>query len=111
MLCTELKQNILERRNLIMKKIAATFFTSLIVMLLTASAFAYGPGWQNGNRYDDRGRYEPAGYQYDNRDRRVYYQHRSYYVPVRASQPVVYVPKPWMPGVTISFPNVSIQLW
>jgi hypothetical protein len=38
----------------------------------------------------------------------VYYQH-AYYVPVRASQPVVYVPRPWMPGITISLPDVRIQ--
>ena len=91
-----------------MKKIAVTFFTSLIVTAFAASAFAYGPGWQNDDRYDNRGRYEPAYYQYDNHDRRVYYQH-AYYVPVRASQPVVYVPRPWVPGITISLPNVSIQ--
>ena len=91
-----------------MKKIAITFFTSLIVMFLATAAFAYGPGWQNDNRYDNRGRYERAHYQYDNHDRRVYYQH-AYYVPVRASQPGVYVPRPWMPGITISLPDVRIQ--
>jgi hypothetical protein len=91
-----------------MKKVAITFFTSLIVMIFTASAFAYGPGWQNGDRDYNRGRYERAYYQYDNHDRRVYYQH-AYYVPVHAAQPVVYVPRPWMPGITISLPNVSIQ--
>jgi len=92
-----------------MKKITMTFFTSLIMMFLVTTAFAYGPGWQNDNRYDNRGRYERTYNQYDNHYRRVYYQH-AYYVPVRASQPVVYVPRPWMPGITISFPNVSIQL-
>ncbi len=92
-----------------MKKIAMTFITSLIVMLSAASAFAYGPGWQNDNRYDNHDRYERPHYQYDNHDRRVYYQH-AYYIPVRASQPVVYVPRPLMPGITISLPNVSIQL-
>ena len=79
-------------------------------MQKAASAFAYGPGWQNGDRYDNRGRYERAPYQYDNRDRQVYYQHHAYYVPVHAAQPVVYVSKPWMPGITISFPDVSIQI-
>lgn len=93
-----------------MKKIAVTFFTSLIVMLLATSAFAYGTGWQNGNRDDNRGRYERAYYQHDNRNRQMYYQNHAYYVPVRASQPVVYVPRPWMPGITISLPNVHIQL-
>ena len=91
-----------------MKKIALTFSTSLIVMIFTASAFAFGPGWQNGNRDDNRGRYERAYYQYDNHDRRVYYQH-AHYVPVRAYQPVVYVPRPWMPGITISLPDVRIR--
>jgi len=89
-----------------MKEIAVTFFTSLIVMLLVTSAFAYGQGWQNGDRDDHRGRYERAHYQYN--DRRGYYQH-AYYAPVQAVQPVVYVQRPWMPGITISLPNVSIQ--
>lgn len=92
-----------------MRKIAVTFFTSLIVMLLATSAFAYGQGWQNGNRDDNRGRYDRAYYQYDKHNRRMYYQNHAYHVPVHTVQPVVYVPRPWMPGITISLPNVSIQ--
>jgi len=104
-----------------MKKLAMTFITIIIVMCLATSAFAFGPGWQergrNDNRgwqgherYDNHGRYERAQYRYDNHGRRVYYQPHGYYAPVYTPRPVVYVPPLPLPGINILFPDVNIRI-
>jgi len=92
-----------------MKKLAMTFVTILIVTVFAASAFAFEPSRQNGNRHDNRGRYESAHFQFDNHQRRDYHRQKVVYVPVYPN-PVVYVPQHARPGITISIPNFSLWI-
>ena len=92
-----------------MKKLAMTFVTILIVTVFAASAFAFGPSWQNGNRYDNRGRYEPAHFQYNNHPRQDYHRQKVVYVPVHPA-PVVHVPQYSRPGIAISIPYFSLWI-
>jgi len=92
-----------------MKRIAMTFVTILIVTVFAASAFAFGPSWQNGNRYDNRGRYERAHFQVDNHERQYYHHQKVVYVPVHPA-PVVHVPQYARPGIAISIPNFSLWI-
>ncbi len=106
---------------MIMKKLAMTFITILFLTSLTTSAFAFGSGWQDRGRYEnrgwqDRGGYDNHGgydrvhYRYDNYDRRVYPHSHVYYAPVYAPRPVVFVPPLPLPRIDILFPNVNIRI-
>ncbi|MBP8980465.1 MAG: hypothetical protein KBG09_04395 [Syntrophobacterales bacterium] len=91
-----------------MKKIITTFVTILVVMVLSGPVFAFGPSWNNGNRYDIRNGHQPAHFQFDNHHRPVFHQ-KVIYVPVRPT-PVVHTPHHVRPVIAISIPNFSLWI-
>ena len=70
-----------------MKKLSIAFVTVLMVAGLAVSAFA-DPGWEDGRRYNDRGRPDRFHSQYDDRDFRGQYRH-----PVVAHRAPVFPPR------------------
>jgi hypothetical protein len=70
-----------------MKKLSIAFVTVLMVAGLAVSAFA-NPGWEDGRRYNDRGRPDRFHSQYDDRDFRGQYRH-----PVVAHRAPVFPPR------------------
>lgn len=96
-----------------MKRIMMIFFTVIMVAGLAQSVWA-NPGWSNGPRYDDRGRYERPHDRYGDCDNRFRHderwEHRPPVVIHRRTEPVVYVPRPHVPAVGFFFPHLMIQI-
>jgi len=96
-----------------MKKLAMAFVTVLIVAGLASSALA-DPGWSNGHRYDNHGRYErqPIHYQHDHHNQ--WEQHRQpmvvQRVPVVPPRPVVHAYEPQAASFSMFLPGFSIQV-
>lgn len=94
-----------------MKKLTMILVTVVIVAGLAGSALA-DPGWSNGQRYGNHGRFDRPQYNYNN----PYHQGPQRYpvmrhrVLVRPPEPVVRVFQPHPPAFGFFFPNFSIQV-
>ena len=101
-----------------MKKLAMAFAAVMIVAGLASSALA-DPGWSNGHRYDNNGRFESPHHQYyqqhiqrDHHNR--WDRHRQPMVvervPVVPPRPVVHAYEPQAASFSMFLPGFSIQI-
>jgi len=93
-----------------MKKLRMILVAVVIVAGLAAPALA-DPGWSNGQRYGNPGRFDRPQYNYNN----PYHQgpHRypvmRHRTPVYQHEPIVHAFRPHVPSFNIFFPHMRMQ--
>lgn len=96
-----------------MKKISTILMAILVVVGLTGSALAFGPGWDGHGRYanyrgHDRGWH--GEFQGHDRGRRDYGRHYDHNVPSHGSGAMISLPLVPLPGVSHLFPSINVNI-